>query len=596
MRKQLLAALLLAAHTAAEECFTAACLASKTFVEAEEEPPIDLRPVPAIEPKFEKLVMCRVWLKDVETPSWQPTGVAVVTFKTSQDIRDYFSKPENDRVGCIYAHWVPGGQILPEQRWMHNTIEALWGRVERDLIVQGMGDPEVCKGFVGAKGAHLIERERCKFGDQSNYGWCKCHSGRKVPKTLICVPESHKLAYDMSPLLDHKMTCVTRHAYRPVHVPQGAQPVITPRRPYPQPGSSVKTAVLAYVNSQRLLEGTAETFRTWVPYFLQPLKMSLFFFREKTRITQEEMVKAFRLSPTPSDPTRYSTTAVSGGYDAIYLAEATEVFPETLNHSVLAGIRPRCGCPPLCSFPTHRSPDAFMISGLRYVQGTSAFTQELLGDPRLADYDFLIKIDWDIRFFRTVPVDVMKEVVEAGAWGFHTGFANNGNGCSKDTQRAMDAYARLKGTRAKSAGDWLYENEQLTWHSALFGVWTGLVLSPEYADLMNYLRTSEYGYSWFRYRWTDQSIWPKIMGYFHHDLVKAMHDLRRLRWNPNAARPKSIFYHRKKSRTHQELCCGKCDDNVDRACYKHKKTSPYVFCTTPSGNMTQRIALEICER
>ncbi|KAJ9461538.1 hypothetical protein DIPPA_00162 [Diplonema papillatum] len=570
----------------------------------DEEAPGDLHREPAS--VYSTPVMCRFWLavkgdgNGRASPAWQPPALPVVHFVNSTDVASYFeSNPDHY---CKYAHWDPGNARHPEQGWLAATVRALRGRVENELVVEGVGDAEMCRGFITLKGQYVIERERCRFGG-GQYRWCKCQSGRKALKVLICVPEGHETLLQPSPL-DKSMTCIARLTYTTPPTEQATNlphPTFTPARPYPTltPGkhssATVRTAVLSYVNAPNILDGTAETFRSWVPFLLKPQNMSLFIFREETRITAQSVIDAMKLTKTPGTD---EYTAVVSGHESppIYLATVKEAFPEGLNATALAAIRPRCGCGPLCAYPTRNSPDAFMISSLRYVQGTSVFVQELLRDPRLRAFDFVIKIDWDIRLFRTLTHDIMAEVVSGGRWGFHTGYAANGNGCSRDVTRGIDAYARANGVRPASAGDPLFDNEQLTWHSAFFGVWTGLALSDEYTDLVRFLRNSDFGYSWFRHRWTDQSLWNKIVGFYHKDIVRAMADFRRYRWHPNAPRPKSVMYHRKRPRPSHELCCGHCSTDVDKACYKSKITSPYVRCMAPPMNVTGRVDLSFCER
>eukprot|EP01065_Artemidia_motanka_P027078 TRINITY_DN32312_c0_g1_i1.p1 TRINITY_DN32312_c0_g1~~TRINITY_DN32312_c0_g1_i1.p1 ORF type:complete len:642 (+),score=192.83 TRINITY_DN32312_c0_g1_i1:56-1927(+) len=584
------------------------CSVGRSFGAADEEPPEDERmPDENSQLAPQRPVFCRVWQAGVAEPErqgWQPAGMPVERFRDGAELREFFSS--NPDAGCVYAHVVSGpGAKTDDPRWLHKVIEALHGNLEREAVITHLDNDRTCKSFTGVKRLGLIERERCHLTPVlgNDYAWCKCHQSRRTPKSLICVPDTHKFYLNPSPLLGQNMTCVARLSYKPQHLRDVAAPTYTPHKPYPTEATSARAAALAYINSERVLEGTAETFRTWVPHFLVPQGIDLFLIREETRIQEEDVVRLFRLQP---DGDGYYSTVRGVRSTPVYLSKITEAFPPGVDPAVLGHVRPRCGCPPLCTGPTPRSPDGFMINGLRYVQGTSVFTYELLKDGRLREYDFLIKLDWDIRFFRTLREQLIPQVVDAKAIGFHTGFANNGNGCSRGTQISMDTYAESQGTRAKSAGDWLYENEALAWHSALFGLWTGLLFSKEYQDLMNALRNGPHALSWFRYRWTDQSVWPKVVGYFHHDMATALLDMRHMRWNPHAPRPKSVFYHRKKQRHDSELCCGPCTDE-ERACFKQPwkkrsaggslgKTSAYIWCARAPGNVSHRIDLDLCER
>ena len=592
-----------------------------------EEVPNDLLPLfqSAYDVKVEELIHCRVWAAGAPkwgniTYPWEPSH-RVAYFTNAHEINEVFGDVLNKGMSCAMVHIAVRGAVL-EASWLYNVVLALQGHVVGDVFVEDVDHRDICKDLQRAKGEYLLERERCRFGSNEEYRWCRCRSGRHAKKNLICVPDSHALQYSPSPLKGNtSMVCLFRLSYKASHIPDGMSPNFIPHKKFPTnptPATPVRTAVLAYVNSKRLLEGTVETYRTWMPKFFIPQTQGkdagsyitdLFVMRETTRreISEDDIIRSFGLKTpkmrqtwgewvnTGNDTSKRYVSSIGG--DAaegvgIFIGQAAEGYPPGLDSSELLSVRPRCGCQPLCAAPTKRCPDAFLISSVGYVRGTSVFTHELLQEPRFKHYDFLVKLDWDIRFFRPYDTPLMKRVVESQAWGFHTGFANNGNGCSRDTQRAFDAYARTKGEKAVSAGDWLYENEQTAFHSALFGVWTGLVLSNEYASLMNFLKNSDYGYSWYRYRWTDQSIWPKLIGYFGN-LHNVMLDYRGLRWNPNAPRPASIFYHRKKGRKDSEVCCGPCSTEL-RACYKKKITSPYVHCHAPGAAAAYNIS--VCER
>eukprot|EP01062_Namystynia_karyoxenos_P003356 TRINITY_DN1119_c0_g3_i2.p1 TRINITY_DN1119_c0_g3~~TRINITY_DN1119_c0_g3_i2.p1 ORF type:complete len:638 (+),score=178.70 TRINITY_DN1119_c0_g3_i2:101-2014(+) len=588
------------------------CSVGRSFGSAEEEPPEDERqPEEGGRSTPARALFCRVYPDGVPEPGdqpWQPPGLAVERFHDGRSIQQFFER--NSDAACQYAHVVSGSRPTrgsgEDPQWFHKVVEALRGNLERELVVANMENEKTCKSFVGVKRLGLLERERCRLVPllADEYAWCRCHLGKRTPKNMICVPGSHKFYFSPSPLANSSMTCVARLAYKAQHLAGAPAPQYTPHRAYPKDPYAATAAALAYINSQRVLEGTAETFQSWVPRFLAPQGIELFLIREARRIQEEDVIRLFGLSRARGGG-HWEATVRGRQSPPIYLSNVSEGFPPGLDASALARVRPRCGCPPLCTGPTSRSPDAFMINGLRYVQGTSVFTDELLRDRRLARYDFIIKLDWDIRFFRTLREPVIQHVVRAGAIGFHTGFANNGNGCSRGTQLAMDSYAESRGTRAKSAGDWLYENEALAWHSALFGLWSGLLFSPEYRELIDALRNGPHGMAWFRHRWTDQSVWPKVVGYFHSDLATTLLDMRHLRWNPHAPRPKSVFYHRKKARGEGELCCGRCSDEAERPCFKPpygrkqaggSRVSAYVWCARPPGNVSLRIDLELCER
>ena len=351
------------------------CLGAETYTGPTEELPIDLRPL--FPSQYTDFKMCRLWLPepDEDYPAWYPKGMEVVYFKKPEEIVAYIIG--NPQFVCKYVHIRSGNKPLPDNSWMHLMVVALWGRVEQELVIENLDTKHMCKALVGLKREHFIERERCRFGT-ADYEWCRCSRGSRKPKNIICVPEDHKLLTTPSPLLNATMTCVAKMSYRPDHLSVGtANPKITSHRPYPTDPSSVKTAVLAYINSPRVLQGTSETFRTWIPWFLKPQGFHLFMFRETFRISEEDIVKTFNLKRTPGTADQYTATVAKVESPPIFVSHVSEEFPPSLNTSILERVRPRCGCPPLCTGATRKSPDGFMVNGLRYVQGTSVFTLEL---------------------------------------------------------------------------------------------------------------------------------------------------------------------------------------------------------------------------
>eukprot|EP01060_Flectonema_neradi_P033095 TRINITY_DN5446_c0_g1_i2.p1 TRINITY_DN5446_c0_g1~~TRINITY_DN5446_c0_g1_i2.p1 ORF type:complete len:385 (+),score=52.56 TRINITY_DN5446_c0_g1_i2:38-1192(+) len=350
------------------------CLGSETYTGPEEEPAIDLRPL--FPSKYTDFKMCRIWLPDPDDdyPAWYPQGMEVVYFKTPNEVAAYIMM--NPEFVCKYAHIKTGGLPLTDNSWMHLMVVALWGRVEQELVIENLDNKQMCKSLVGLKREHYIERERCRFGT-ADYEWCRCARGSRKPKNIICVPEDHKLLTTPSPLIGAHMTCVAKMGYRPDHLDSASNPKITAHRPYPTDPSSVRTAVLAYINSARVLQGTSETFRSWVPFFLKPSGFHLFMFRETFRISEEEIIKTFNLKRTPGTADQFTSVVGTVESPPIFVSHVNEEFPASLNSSILERVRPRCGCPPLCTGSTRKSPDGFMVNGLRYVQGTSVFTMEL---------------------------------------------------------------------------------------------------------------------------------------------------------------------------------------------------------------------------
>eukprot|EP01065_Artemidia_motanka_P024998 TRINITY_DN29906_c0_g1_i2.p1 TRINITY_DN29906_c0_g1~~TRINITY_DN29906_c0_g1_i2.p1 ORF type:complete len:481 (+),score=127.55 TRINITY_DN29906_c0_g1_i2:50-1492(+) len=466
-------------------CLLAPVALAQLLTPFDEEPPEDERPPPPLSPDKEHylcFVNADAATQTSEALPADPSerSLPAKGFADGGALSSFFR--ESPDSSCAFVYITP----VARSGWLRGVFAALRGRVGRVAVLEKVDSAEAtCADLVSAKKEGVIERERCRLSSlRSGYGECKCTKrARSKGRPLLCVPPEHPFrALRPSPLGSDTASgagvCILRMSYYPEHRADAPLATYTPHRPYPKPTDRVTACGLAYINSRRVLDGTAETMRSWVPRFLHPQNFPLFVFRERDRIPEADIVKHLHLQ-RDGDDWSTDTPAYSNVKVPVFLGSVLEeVVEDGVNRTELRGVRPRCGCPPTCGPHTRKSPEGYMVNTLRYVLGTRVFTLELLQDERLRQYDFVIKVDWDIRFFKTVEIPILEKVIAGKYLGFHTGYANNGRGCSRDAQAAVDAFALSRGLRARSAGDWAFENDDVAWHSALFMVWTGLVLSP----------------------------------------------------------------------------------------------------------------------
>jgi hypothetical protein len=138
----------------------------------------------------------------------------------------------------------------------------------------------------------------------------------------------------------------------------------------------------------------------------------------------------------------------------------------------------------------------------------AAFAHHVLTDPLLAEYDFTIKVDTDIRFFRAPPENIVVLMQEHGCAIAHTSvLSGNGDGadCQKGAFAALLRFSELAASPiASRARPWCNRPLGLDYfYGNLMGGASSFLRSEANTLLNVWLYECDEGY--FRNRWGDQA-------------------------------------------------------------------------------------------
>jgi len=195
----------------------------------------------------------------------------------------------------------------------------------------------------------------------------------------------------------------------------------------------------------------------------------------------------------------------------------------------------RCGCPPIC--PQKRAT-------VDYVQGTRWYTYDIFLEPLVLEYSFWIKMDVDIWMFRPIEFNIVDTMVSQGALFAHTGYIYNGEGCSRELHLDIDRYLRKNNITALSSNEKWWQQDDNVYYSNFVVSSVGFHTHPGPLQLAKYLNEVPTGF--FKYRWTDQSLFHKVFGVSlgpHENMFLV--DWSNLRCQKKVFRPNAVFYHSK---------------------------------------------------
>lgn len=222
----------------------------------------------------------------------------------------------------------------------------------------------------------------------------------------------------------------------------------------------------------------------------------------------------------------------------------------------------RCGCPPYC--PVRRNPP-------EYVQGTRWYTHDMFfeaGGFVKRFYSHWVKLDVDITIFRPLPksVNLLETMRESGDKVFlHTGYTYNGGGCSNNLHAAITKWCQLNQTDRDvplvpvSANQSWWKQDDWVYYSNFVISKVAFHTAEKPLALVRHLN-EEVEAGFFKYRWTDQSLFHKVFGVFlGPSETDFLLDFSSLRCSKKAGYHKgAIFYHSKKEKRRSEL--SKCTD------------------------------------
>jgi hypothetical protein len=310
----------------------------------------------------------------------------------------------------------------------------------------------------------------------------------------------------------------------------------------------------------------ATTIHSWIVHFLIPQRnIDVVIFYDHNAVNLSELITRLRLkkfeggsepataedfrdggSAHLSDSDKALLLGAGGGmfttpYHATYTIRLHPVvlpFPEYIVQNMTLLREPswlRCGCPPVC--PQKRAT-------VDYVQGTRWYTYDLFLEPIARRYSFWIKLDVDIWFFRPPEFNLVDTMVRSGAIFAHTGYIYNGEGCSNELHKALLSYLATRNFSAVSDKHSWWVQDDNVYYSNFVITSMGFHLSEAHMQLAKFL--NEYRNGFFRYRWTDQSLFHKVFGVFLGPLENTFAlDWSHWRCQKRVFRPQAVFYHSK---------------------------------------------------
>eukprot|EP00760_Papus_ankaliazontas_P006665 PhM_4_TR13131/c0_g1_i1/m.17990 len=340
------------------------------------------------------------------------------------------------------------------------------------------------------------------------------------------------------------------------------RPTFTPYKPYPTRGDDARAVIVLFLTDPHY-HGT-KLFKLTLPrliqHFLVPqrnIDLALYYDREKMTLQDVEGL----LPPNSTRiPNHYNhNNKNDGDSDAVlyivdprlrdhpvYVRGIVQTFPSYIeaNRSLLTRRDwRRCGCPPFCPLKQ---------ATVGYIQGTRWYTHDIFFEPHVLRYDFWIKLDVDIWFFRPVPYNVVGEMVKRGALFMHTGMVDNGHGCSDELQGAIEAYCEERNLRPVAEGQTWFTNDKWTFYTNFVATWVGFHASREHLELAKYL--NEFPNGFFKHRWTDQSLFNKVFGvFFGPHLSNFTLDLKHLRFKRKGFHRRAVFWHGKSQYSRSQL-------------------------------------------
>ena len=156
---------------------------------------------------------------------------------------------------------------------------------------------------------------------------------------------------------------------------------------------------------------------------------------------------------------------------------------------------------------------------ISYVQGTAFYTWPLFCLELIRQFDVVFKGDVDLRMFRPMRFDIVREFDRSGAvWAHSARYLFGDRSCADGINAAVEAFLAARRRRggdtraACSAGLPEFEWEADLYYTNFVGLRPAFFASRPVMEFARFLYNYEEGY--FTHRWTDQIYWHKAMGMF----------------------------------------------------------------------------------
>eukprot|EP00980_Cylindrotheca_fusiformis_P031214 scaffold25998_cov122-Cylindrotheca_fusiformis.AAC.7 len=303
----------------------------------------------------------------------------------------------------------------------------------------------------------------------------------------------------------------------------------------PPTGIAVTLAKRKKEKSGDLLELLCQKIPTQQAYFYEPQGIDLLILLEMEGASYTQVAKCLELQSRQEAAVQYTNLDGSvlnvykytskTGRGRVFLAPFAMQYPEYIqrNRSRLQETMEGCD-------RGTESED--------YVQGTRYYSNDVLNLQILQNYDYFLKIDLDVEFRdEIVPFHVLHDMRLRGAVFGHTGeFLPKGfGGCTKNINLAVDSFVQMALMETKTkrsdesankpewtkAASWTgpcsvgvdaFERGKDQYYTNFIFMSVAFFTSQHVRDYGKWM--NEFYPGFFRYGWTDQLFFHKVMGLF----------------------------------------------------------------------------------
>jgi len=148
-----------------------------------------------------------------------------------------------------------------------------------------------------------------------------------------------------------------------------------------------------------------------------------------------------------------------------------------------------------------------------YVFYNTVFTYHILRHRLLDGYDYYMKLDTDIIFIRDIPFSLFGDMSDKQCLFAHAKTQHAWANCQWRSTAAMFNYSKAHAIIPRSGHyPWCHDETFYFYGNFVVG-YLGLLRSVECLDFLDFMFHG-WPEGYFKHRWTDQAIWPKVMCMF----------------------------------------------------------------------------------
>lgn len=159
-----------------------------------------------------------------------------------------------------------------------------------------------------------------------------------------------------------------------------------------------------------------------------------------------------------------------------------------------------------------------------YVFYNTVFTHHIIRHPLLDGYEYYMKIDTDIIFKQASPFSLFGDMAKRRCVFSHANIVQAWPNCQWRSNAALAAYSQQQGLLAHSRDHAWCNDESLYFYGNFVIGYLGMLRSAESLHFLRFL-FDEWREGYFKHRWTDQAVWPKLLCMFN-DITDVWNDPR----------------------------------------------------------------------